>query len=466
MQRLREELAKLVEREREKKPKLRLMKRDLRALVEAVKVAEEFKPSQHAKRVVFAKYGIIGSSRDQLLTAIFYDVMKRLGVIDKIVREVANVPSPLILDPWLRAALRVAVDLLVFHRLSRSSKHFLKWIVADFISSKTHPYVGMYYWQVFEKIESYKPKAESEVELLEYKYLLPAWFIEKMEKQLGRKEAEELFKALNEKPLLSVRVNTLKASVEEVVRELEREGKKPIVSKRVPTIVKFEGPYNFDKSRLYREGKIVIQEEASAVASILLDPKPGETVVDLCAAPGGKTTHMAELMENKGTIYAFDVDSTRIKRMKMLLKRMGITIVKIYQEDAREAPKILGKNFADKVIVDAPCTSTGTIAKNPELRWRIQPDKLGEIVDLQKSILEAGVKLLKPGGRLLYCTCSVFVEEGEEVVKWVLKKYPRIKLVELKKPYEPSRWLPGTMRAWPHKHDTIGFFYALLEKKS
>ncbi|HIP85885.1 MAG TPA: Fmu (Sun) domain-containing protein, partial [Pyrodictium sp.] len=243
------------------------MKRDLRALVEAVKVAEEFKPSQHAKRVVFAKYGIIGSSRDQLLTAIFYDVMKRLGVIDKIVREVANVPSPLILDPWLRAALRVAVDLLVFHRLSRSSKHFLKWIVADFISSKTHPYVGMYYWQVFEKIESYKPKAESEVELLEYKYLLPAWFIEKMEKQLGRKEAEELFKALNEKPLLSVRVNTLKASVEEVVRELEREGKKPIVSKRVPTIVKFEGPYNFDKSRLYREGKIVIQEEASAVAS-------------------------------------------------------------------------------------------------------------------------------------------------------------------------------------------------------
>ncbi|HIC98352.1 MAG TPA: hypothetical protein EYP08_01470 [Pyrodictiaceae archaeon] len=152
MQRLGEELAKLVEREREKKPKLRLMKRDLRALVEAVKVAEEFKPSQHAKRVVFAKYGIIGSSRDQLLTAIFYDVMKRLGVIDKIVREVANVPSPLILDPWLRAALRVAVDLLVFHRLSRSSKHFLKWIVADFISSKTHPYVGMYYWQVLHRL--------------------------------------------------------------------------------------------------------------------------------------------------------------------------------------------------------------------------------------------------------------------------------------------------------------------------
>ena len=231
-------------------------------------------------------------------------------------------------------------------------------------------------------------------------------------------------------------------------------------------MVKFEGPYNFDKSRLFKEGKIIIQEEASALASILLDPKPGETVVDLCAAPGGKTTHMAELMKNKGTIYAFDIDAARLKRMKMLLKRMGITIVKIYQEDAREAPKILGKNFADKVMVDAPCTSTGTIAKNPELRWRIQPDKLGEIVDLQKSILEAGVKLLKPGGRLLYCTCSVFVEEGEEVVKWILNKYPRMKLVELKGPYEPSRWLPGTMRAWPHKHDTIGFFYALLEKKA
>ena len=345
MQKLEEGLAKLVEKEREGKPKLRLMKRDLRALVEAVKAAEEFKPSQHAKRAVFARYNIIGSPRDQLLTAIFYDIMKRMGVIDKIIKDVASVPSPLILDPWLRAALRVAVDLLVFHRLARSSKHLLRWIVADFISAKTHPYVGMYYWQVFEKIESYRPKAKSEVELLEYKYLLPAWFIEKMEKQLGPEEAEELFKAFNRRPLLSIRVNTLKASVEEVVRELKREGKKPIVSERVPTIVEFEGPYNFDRSKLYREGKIVIQEEASAVASILLDPRPGETVVDLCAAPDGKTTHMAELMKNKGTIYAFDVDATRIKRMKMLLKRMGIRIVRIYQEDAREAPRILGKNF-------------------------------------------------------------------------------------------------------------------------
>jgi 16S rRNA (cytosine967-C5)-methyltransferase len=465
LEELEREVWELIERERESKPKLSVPAMGLRVLVEAVKLAEEFKPSQHAKRVVFSRHKIIGTGLDRLLTSIFYDVMKRMGLLDRVAAELADVPSILIVDPWLRAALRVAVDIVLFHRPDKKTLHRLRWIVADYISAKTHPYVGMFYWQVFEKLLSYKPKPRSVEEALEWKYLLPAWLIRRMREFLGPEEAEELFKALNRKPLISIRVNKLKATVDEVVEELRREGKNPIVSSRVPVVVKFEGPYNFDKSRLYLEGKFVIQEEASAAASLILDPKPGMTVVDLAAAPGGKTSHMAELMRNQGRIYAFDIDEARLKRMRMILRRMGITIVKIIKEDARKAPKILGEEVADRVLLDAPCTSTGTIAKNPELRWRVREEGLGEIVKLQREMLEAAAKLVKPGGRLLYTTCSLLPEENEENIRWFLKKHPEFKLIPLNGPYDPSPLLPGTMRAWPHRHDTIGFFYALLERR-
>ena len=463
LRRLEEEAARIIEEERRSKPRLAVDSKTLKILVEVVKAAEEFKPSQHAKRVVLAKHGVIGTNLDRLITSIFYDVMKRQGLLDRYAAEIAGVPNVLILDPWLRAALRVALDIVLFHRPSNSTLRHLRWGVADFISSKTHPYVGMYYWQLFDKIVSYRPRPRSEEELLELKYLLPAWMIRRVRSLLGD-EAEELLKAFNRRPLISVRVNTLKATVEEVVEELRREGKEPRVSERVPVVVKFEGPYDFDRSRLYQEGKIVIQEEAAAAASILLDPRPGETVVDLCAAPGGKTTHLAELMKLKGRVYAFDIDEVRIKRMRMLLKRTGTEkIVKIIVADARKAPKILGERVADKVLLDAPCTSTGTIAKNPELRWRVHEEKIGEIVQLQRELLEAGVRLLRPGGRILYTVCSILPEEAEENVKWALENLP-VKLVPLKGPYDESPLLPGTMRAWPHRHDTIGFFYALLER--
>ncbi len=447
-----------------RRPKLRLSGYELKVLVEAVKAAEEFKPSQHAKRVVFARYGVIGTDSDRVLTAIFYDVMKRMGVLDKMIRRIVGV-HPLILDPWLRAALRVAIDLLKFYRLSSGTRKKLQWSVAEFLSNKTHPYVGMYYWQLIPEIERFEYRPESVEEELELRYLLPAWFIRRMRELLGAEEAEQLFKALNTKLPLSVRVNTLKATVEEVVEALRREGKNPVVSKRVPVVVKFEGPYNFDRSRLYREGKIVIQEEAAAAASIVLDPKPGETVVDMCAAPGGKTTHLAELMRNQGRIFAFDIDEARIKRMKMLLKRTGVKIVTIYEEDAGKAPDILGEEIADRVLLDAPCTSTGTIMKNPELRWRVREDGIEEIVREQRRLLEAAVRLLKPGGRLLYTTCSLLPEENEENIRWLLRRHSELRIVPLRGPYDPSPWLPGAMRAWPHRHGTIGFFYALLEKR-
>lgn len=450
-----------------------LVPRDFIALVKAVKLGEEVKPSQQAKRSVFEEMGIAGTYKDRILTAVFYDIWKRVGVVDRIISEVTGVKDVAILDPWLRAALRVAVELLVFERfvkdkdklLKQTYIKYLKGPVAGFLSDTTHPYVGMYFWEVVDKIANYTYNPSDFVLKWEYRYMVSEFIIRKLIDLIGKEETRKFLKAINRVPRINVRVNTLKATVEEVVKELEKEGVKPVVGKYVPTIVKFKGPYDFNKSKLYSEGKIVIQEEASAVASILLDPKPNETVVDLCAAPGGKTTHMAELMKNTGVIHAFDIDEKRIKRMEDLLKRTGITIAKIYKTDGRKAPKIIGEEIADKVLVDAPCSSTGTLAKNHELRWRVRYEKIvNDLQKLQVELLETAIRLAKPGGRILYTVCSVFKEEGEDVVNHVLKKYENyVKLVPLEKPFDPGL-LSGTMRAWPHRHEVNGFFYALIEK--
>ncbi len=444
-----------------------LEKDDLCALVEVVKEAEYVHPSQEAKRRIFDRYGILGTSKDRILTAIYYKIMRRLGIIDKAIVRATGIPSIYILDPWLRAALRVACFFLVFNDRDVDEELFgvIRGGIAKFISDKTHPYVGVWYWDVVDKVlKNYKYVPSNDVEVLELKYLVPAWLIEKLKSLLGPEETEELLKAFNTKPLISVRVNTLKATVEEVIKHLKKHGKKVVRSRYVDTVVKFEGPFKFEECSLYREGKIVNQDEACALASIILDPKPGEVVVDMCAAPGGKTSHMAELMKNTGTIYAFDIDDDRIERMRRTLKRLGITNVKIIKKDCLEAPKILGEEIADKVLLDPPCSSTGTLAKYPEVRWRLRPEKIIEIAQMQYKMLETAIRICKPGGRILYTTCSILPEECEEVIKKILKKYENIvKIVPLRGPFSEG-FLEGTMRAWPHKHGTVGFFYALLEK--
>jgi 16S rRNA (cytosine967-C5)-methyltransferase len=447
--------------------------KDVEALVKAVKLGEEVKPSQQAKRDVFAEYGIAGTFKDRMLTAVYYDIWKRVGLLDRIASEITGVSNVAILDPWLRAALRVAIELLIFERFIKETKYrdaknlfvgYFKKRVAKFLSDTTHPYVGAYFWELVDKIANYKWEPKNMVEKWEYRYMVSQTIISRLLKLLGPDESKEVLREFNKVYPISVRVNVLKSSVEDVVSALEKEGVKPVVSKYVSTVIKFKGPYDFDKSQLYKEGKIIIQEEAPALAAILLNPKPGEVVIDMCAAPGGKTEHMGELMKNQGTIYAFDIDEMRIKRMKDLLKRTGIEIVRIFKEDARNAPRILGAEVADKVLLDAPCTSSGTIMKNQELRWRITEEKVLELQTLQLELLEVAIKLTKKGGRILYTTCSLFKEENEDVVEQILNKYSGVvRLVPLNEPFSPGL-IPGTMRAWPHKHKTFGFFYALFEK--
>ncbi|NJE11244.1 RsmB/NOP family class I SAM-dependent RNA methyltransferase [Thermococcus sp. MAR1] len=438
--------------------KLKLSDRQLYALIEAVKLGEEIKPSQSAKRKAFARYKIDGWENSKL-TGIFYSIQRRLGLIDEIIEELVGV-SPLILDPWLRATLRVSIEVAVFRDPSEKTRGHLKGL-AQFLSRRTHPYVGYYYYDLLPRLFEYVPVIDTEEKRLKWDYLFPEWFIVKMRELVGN-EAEDLLRALNETLPTSIRVNLLKSSVEEVEGYLRKKNVRFERSERVDTIIRVLDPFN--PEWLFNKGFAIAQEEAAAVASLVLNPKPGETVVDLAAAPGGKTAHMAELMHNEGKIYALDVDKARIKRMNEVLGRTGVKIAETIRADGRKAPDMLGEGIADRVMLDAPCTSDGTIAKNPELRWRLREKNIQKVVALQRELIESAWKLLKPEGRLLYSTCSMLREENEGVVEWFLGRHDDARLVPLSRPYSEG-FLPGTMRAWPHRHGTIGFFYALIEKK-
>jgi len=450
-----------------RRDKVKLGWKDVLILSIAVKAAEEVKPSQQAKRDVFNKFGISGTDKDPILTSVFYRVLKRQGILDKVIKNITGVTNPLLLDPYLRSVLRVFIELEIFSRgwVTFENRYQVRKRLSAFLSRKSHPYVGMWFFDISWGLRKYAPKPSRLEESLELKYLLPSWYIERIVRLIGREEAEKYFSALNSKPKLSVRVNVLKTTVDEIIRELDSAGAKDInISKVVPTVIRFQGPFNFDSFKPFKNGEVIIQEESAALAPILLNPKPGDFVVDLAAAPGGKTELMGELMRNEGVIHAYDVDEKRVSRMRELLRMAGISNVIIHIKDGRTAPSELGKGVADKVLVDAPCSSDGTIMKNPDLRWRLMEDEVSKFAQIQYELLKAGIKLLKVGGELLYSTCSMLKEEDEDVIEYLLSKEgKRIELIRLEGPYEPG-FLEGTMRAWPHKHETIGFFYAKLRR--
>ncbi len=429
--------------------------------------AEKIKPFQIAKRRVFQKYGISGSDKDRIFTAIMYKIYRLQGILDKALahslntslKELQNKP------PLIRQALRLAAFLAQFADVKDPQlERILLYYGLKYIAKRYGWRDARLIARALSKLKKNPWKPSTIEEEYELRYMLPYWFIKRLEMLLGKNEIEALANSFNKEPPLGLRVNSLKTSVEEVLEHLRRNGITAWVSERVPQLVRYKAPFIKPIAMLVENGKAVPQDESSAIAALLLNPMPGEIIVDLCAAPGGKTTHIAELTRNTAKIIAFDLYADRLQRLRWLAVSTGTYVsIDITMSDAKYASSILGTNVADRVLLDPPCSSTGALAKHPDARWRLSPSKLEELITLQKSLLIEAVKIARKGGRILYVVCSLLPEEGEWIIKWALEKLP-VKLIPLQGPYSPSPLLPGTMRAWPHRHNTTGFFYALLEK--
>jgi len=295
----------------------------------------------------------------------------------------------------------------------------------------------------------------------------PTWFVKYCFRLLGRGEALRFLEKSADIPPVYVRLNTLKAPEETVLKKIEDE---KIVLEKVQqlkhTYKLVESKKPLTRTRSFRQGFFYIQDKASCLAAEIADPSAGITVLDVCAAPGAKTTYLAQLMENKGTIISVDYSKRRIRVWKRETERMDAKIVQPMVADAR---KLLPLNVsADLVILDPPCTSTGTFGKTPDAKWRLTKRSILGMAKIQAEMIEQCAEYTKKGGFLVYSTCSITVEENEMVIENFLKLHPEFKLVDTK----PKIGLPGLrgltkcQRLYPHIHECNGFFVAKLMKEN
>ena len=304
---------------------------------------------------------------------------------------------------------------------------------------------------------------EEKVSLMTYN---PKWFVKYCFKIFGRNEALKILKSGTRSPPVYIRINTLKDSERKMLKRLHEEG---IRLKRVEglrytyEVLSTEKPLNRTKS--FAEGLFYIQDKASCLATEVANPLPSMTVFDVCAAPGAKTSFMAQLMENKGKIYSVDYSKRRMEVWKKETKRMGVKNAHPIIADACNPLPL--KIQADLVILDPPCTSTGAFAKMPSAKWRLNKRSPLKMSQIQWQMLVNCAEKVKPGGYLVYSTCSICLEENELLIRKFLKLFPEFKLVDA----EPRIGKPGLrglnkcQRLYPHIHKCNGFFVAKLLKE-
>ena len=297
----------------------------------------------------------------------------------------------------------------------------------------------------------------------------PDWIRERFVAQFGEDDAMKLMEALNRPAPLDLRVNALKSTVEQAEAALTDAN---IAFERMsyaPLGLRLAKKPALQNLTLFKDGGIEVQDEGSQLLAQVLGAKRGEMVVDFCAGAGGKTLAIGAAMRNTGRLYAFDVSDKRLAKLKPRLARSGLSnvhpVVIAHENDAK-VKRLAGK--IDRVLVDAPCSGLGTLRRNPDIKWRQQPGDIAELNAKQQSILAGASRLVKPGGRLVYATCSLLAEENEAIVAQFLSAHPDFVLLPARDVLAEQKVALDTgdyLQLLPQLHHTDGFFAAVLERK-
>lgn len=312
-------------------------------------------------------------------------------------------------------------------------------------------------------------------ELLEpHRHNLPEWLAQALKDQLGA-DFWPLVESLNQPAPLDLRVNTLTDKREDVRRELELAGVAAQPTPYSPWGLRVQGKPALTRMDAFARGAVEVQDEGSQLLALLADARRGQMVVDFCAGAGGKTLALGAAMRNTGRLYAFDVSAHRLDALKPRLARSKLSNVHpaaIAHERDERIKRLAGK--IDRVLVDAPCSGLGTLRRNPDLKWRQDAGAVQELVAKQTAILASAARLLKPGGRLVYATCSLLRDENEDVAQAFSAAHPDLRAVpaqealEQLKVEQAAQLCSGEgglyLRLWPHRHATDGFFAAVWEK--
>lgn len=310
----------------------------------------------------------------------------------------------------------------------------------------------------------YPDAAAEPVQYLSLKYMHPEWIVRKWLKRFGFEAVEALCKANNTTPPLSIRTNTLTITRTELLKKLETENVICEPSQIVPEgIICHEYPSLGSLTSL-RQGLFQVQDESSMLVAHILNPQPGEFIIDACGAPGGKSTHIAALMQNKGEVISTDIYDHKLALVRENADRLGINIIKTKVIDASTLNTYYPMK-ADRVLVDAPCSGLGTLRRKPDSRWRKSESMLHDLPKLQKMILFSAAQCVKPGGVLVYSTCTIEPEENQDVIDVFLSENPDFQLDTIPITIPGVSQSAKIVQLLPHINHVDGFFIARMVRK-
>lgn len=410
----------------------------------------------------------------QLVTTLVYGTLQRRNTIDWILAPFVS-KGLRKLDVWVRELLRMSVYQLTY--LDKVPARAAIHEAVEIAKQRGHRGVASFVNAVLRNVERRKDRLRrihkmDEVRRLSLEHSHPEWLIKRWLEVWDAETVTAICQANNEPPSHTLRVNPLKTSRQDFKAKLERDYPGAHIRDSDIAIQGLitQGLGNIGNSAWHENGWCSIQDESSMLVGDVLNPTPGASVIDLCAAPGGKATHLAELMHGRGTVHAFDIHEHKINLIKAHAKRLGLHNVTAKQADARDLPHRLSKVF-DYVLLDAPCSGFGVIRRKPEIKWRQSVKDMASLVELQRQLLAAAAQLVKPGGVFVYSTCTLEPQENEQQIAWFLERYPTFKpdatlAEELPKPVTEKNLVgTGQLRIFPQDFHSDGFFIARFHRK-
>ncbi|HJV67028.1 MAG TPA: 16S rRNA (cytosine(967)-C(5))-methyltransferase RsmB [Geomonas sp.] len=413
--------------------------------------------------------GMITGADRGLLTELVYGVLRRQAALDHIIGQFSKQRIEK-LEHVVRLLLRLGLyQMFYLDRVPVSAAVNETVNLAKELAPRASGFINAILRNADRGRDriTYPDRETSPVQYLSVRYSHPAWLVAQWCEQLGIEDAEALAAAMAEPPPLTVRTNTLRVSRSELMERLSEEG-----------VSCSETPWSADGLRLNHSGAITrlpsfqgglftVQDESSQLAPLFLDAQSGDRVLDACAAPGGKTTQIAQLMGDKGEILACDVSQKKLRMIKETCERLGISSVRTFAMDATAPSNAIKDVTFAKILVDAPCSGLGVIRRNPEGKWWKSAADLPPLATTQLAILENLSGYLEAGGTLLYATCSTTRQENEEVIDRFLERHPEFVAEDLRALFPSLAPLftdRGFFRSWPHRDGMDGFFAARLKK--
>ncbi len=398
-------------------------------------------------------------------TELVYGVVKAGETLDWMIQCYSNRPLHK-MTPYVREILRLGIFQLFFlDRIPPSAVcNEATELAKKYGHTGTAKFVNAVLRTAVREPEKVNVPDDDEVSYLAVRFQHPRWLIRKWLQMFGRTETEQLCIFDNAPAVLSLRTNLLRISRDDLSLLLQREGAAIRLSNWTPEGILCTGHQALDSLLPLREGLCQVQDESSMQVAHVVAPQPGEFVIDMCSAPGGKTTHLAERMKNQGKILALDIYEAKLAYIEKNAKRLGISIIQTKCLDARAAGEIYNGK-ADRVLVDAPCSGLGVLRRRPDARWRKKEEDIGQLPLLQRAILDSAALAVRPGGVIVYSTCTIVPQENEEVVQSFLHDHDNFRLDAAGSylPLQPSK--KDMVQFYPQRDGIDGFFIARLVRE-